>query len=161
MKSGPPRKAGPTKARMFVSQKRIVVEFGDCDPAGIVYNPQYLRWFDACTSALFANAGIPFKTVFKAHGGIGIPIVNVQAKFLLPSTYGDELMAESTVTRWGKSSFEVRHRFSKHGVLAVEGLETHVWSERVPGNPERIRSRPIPPEVIERLSVARTVSASP
>ena len=84
---------------MFVSQKRIVVEFGVCDPAGLVYNPQYLRWFDACISALFANAGIPDKDIFKAHGGIGIPIVNVQARFL-PSTYGDELMVESAVTRW-------------------------------------------------------------
>jgi 4-hydroxybenzoyl-CoA thioesterase len=146
---------------MFVSQKRIVVEFGDCDPAGIVYNPQYLRWFDACTSALFSNAGIPYKDIFKAHGGIGIPIVNVQARFLLSSTYGDELRAESTVTRWGKSSFDVRHRFLKGGALAVEGLETHVWAERIPDDPERIRSRAIPPEVIERLSVARTVIASP
>jgi hypothetical protein len=76
----PASEGGATKARMFVSQKRIVVEFGDCDPAGIVYNPQYLRWFGACSSALFANVGIPFRTIFKAHGGIGIPIVNVQGK---------------------------------------------------------------------------------
>jgi 4-hydroxybenzoyl-CoA thioesterase len=144
---------------MFVSQKRIVVEFGECDPAGIVYNPQYLRWFDACTSALFTNPGILYKEIFRAHGGIGIPIVNVQAKFLLPSTYGDELMAESTVMRWGKRSFDVRHRFMKGGILAVEGLETHVWAERVPDDPEKIRSRPLPPELIERLSAARTVGA--
>jgi hypothetical protein len=67
---------------MFVSKKCIVVEFGDCDPAGIVYNPQYLRWFDACTSALFANAGVPYKDIFKAHGGIGIPIVSVVRRVL-------------------------------------------------------------------------------
>ena len=31
---------------MFVSKKHLLVEWGHCDPAGIVFYPQYLAWFD-------------------------------------------------------------------------------------------------------------------
>ena len=45
---------------MLVSHKRLLVEWGDCDPAGIVFYPRYLAWFDDCTTALFLAAGLPF-----------------------------------------------------------------------------------------------------
>ena len=145
---------------MLVSQKRIMVEDGECGPAGIVYAPQYLRWFDACTTALFDNAGLPWVRLFKEHGVIGIPLVNLETRFLLPSTSGDELLAQSTVTRWGKSSFVIHHLFSKRDVSIVEGFETRVWAARDPAKPDRIQSRPLPREVVDRLSVPRTVVAT-
>jgi 4-hydroxybenzoyl-CoA thioesterase len=46
-------------------------------------------------------------------------------------------------------------------VLAVEGFETRVWAGRDPMNPERMKSRPLPAEVIERLSAASSTDASP
>ena len=145
---------------MLVSQKRILVQYGHCGPAGIVYSPQYMRWFDACTGALFDNAGLPLPRLFKEQGVIGIPIVKLETRFLLPFTYGDELLAQSTVTSWGKSSFVIHHLFLKCGVPAVEGFETRVWTERDPANPGRIQSRPLPPEIVDRLSVSRTVVAT-
>jgi 4-hydroxybenzoyl-CoA thioesterase len=35
----------------------------------------------------------------------------------------------------------------------VEGFETRVWTGRDPADPSRIRSQPIPAEVIEKLSL--------
>jgi 4-hydroxybenzoyl-CoA thioesterase len=137
---------------MFVSKKHLLVEWGHCDPAGIVFYPQYLAWFDDCTTGLFANAGIPTHSLFREHAILGVPLVDVRARFLAPSTFGDELVAESMVTEFRKSSFVVRHQFFKAGVLAVEGLETRVWTGTDPANPERMKSRPLPTEVIERLS---------
>jgi 4-hydroxybenzoyl-CoA thioesterase len=140
---------------MFVNQRRFLVEWGDCDPAGIVFYPRYVEWFDACTTALFTEAGMPIKTLFEAHGVIGIPLVDVKTRFLVPSTYGDELLAQSSVLEWRKSSFRLQHQFFKAGILAVEGVETRVWTGRDPANPDRLKSRPIPAEVIERLSAHR------
>ncbi len=145
---------------MLVSQKRIVVEYGHCGLVGIVYSPQYMKWFDACTCALFDNAGLALPHLFKEQGVVGIPVVKLETRFLLPVTYGEELLAESTVTRWGKSSFVIHHLFSKGGVPAVDGFETRVWTERDPANPDRIQSRPLPSEVVDRLSVPRTVVAN-
>lgn len=139
---------------MFVSQKHLLVEWGHCDPAGIVFYPQYFAWFDACATALFTNAGMPTRALFKHYGIVGVPLVDVRARFLMPSTFNDELLAESAVREFRKSSFIIRHQFFKAGALAVEGFETRVWAGRDPMNPERMKSRPLPAEVIERLSAS-------
>lgn len=137
---------------MFISHEHFRVEWGDCDPANIVFYPQYLKWFDACTSSLFKNAGLPLATLFKEHGIIGIPIVDLKVKFIVPSGFGDELLAESQIVEWRKSSFVVQHRFLKNKVLAVEGIETRVWTGIDPANPERMKSQSVPREIVERLS---------
>ena len=41
---------------MLVNSRQVEIEFGDCDPAGIVYYPNYFRMFDAATAHLFEAA---------------------------------------------------------------------------------------------------------
>jgi len=137
---------------MFVNRRRILVEFGDCDPAKIVFYANYFRWFDDCTTALFAAAGLPIQELFKSHRVIGIPIVDAQARFIIPSTYGDELEAESGIAEWRKSSFVITHKFFRQGELALEGRETRVWAAAHPTESRRMKAVPLPREVIEKLS---------
>ncbi len=138
---------------MFISHERFRIEWGDCDPANIVFYPQYLKWFDACTSSLFKNAGLPLPALFKDQGIIGIPIVDLKVKFMVPSGFGEELLAESQIMEWRKSSFLVQHRFLKDEVvLAVEGIETRVWTGIDPANPDRMKSQPVPREIVEKFS---------
>jgi 4-hydroxybenzoyl-CoA thioesterase len=145
---------------MFVNEREILVEWGDCDPAGIVFYPNYLAWFDHCTTALFNGAGLPTHALFKAHGIIGVPLVDLKVRFLSSSTFNDKLLARSRVLEWRKTSFLLQHQFYKGGVLAVEGVETRVWTGPDPENPGRLKSRSIPAEVIERLSSSRPVETS-
>jgi 4-hydroxybenzoyl-CoA thioesterase len=140
---------------MFVNRIRIRVEFGDCDPAQIVFFANYFRWFDQCTTALFRAAGLPLQKLFKAHGVVGIPLVEARVRFILPSSFGDELVAESCVTEWRKSSFVISHRFLQHGELAAEGWETHVWAAAHPTKARRLKSVPLPQDVIRILSTAQ------
>jgi 4-hydroxybenzoyl-CoA thioesterase len=137
---------------MFVNRVRIRVEFGDCDPAQIVFFANYFRWFDECTTALFLAAGLPLKKLFKTHGVAGIPLVEARARYIIPSSFGDELVAESCVTEWRKSSFVISHKFLRNGELAVEGWETHVWAAAHPTKANRMKSVPLPQEVIRKLS---------
>src|SRR3984957_7588886 len=137
---------------VLVSHKKLLVEWGHCDPAGIVFFPQYLAWFDDCTTALFLDTGMPIQSLFKEHGVIGIPVVDVRARFILPSKFGDELTVESTVTEFGKRSFVIRPQITKLGALVVEGFSTRVWTGPDPSDPSKMKSRPLPKEVIARLS---------
>ena len=41
---------------MLVNTRVVRIEWGDCDPAGIIYYPRYFAIFDACTSALIERA---------------------------------------------------------------------------------------------------------
>ena len=137
---------------MFVSRKTLRVDWGDCDPAGIVFYPQYLKWFDGCTSSMFENVGLALPGLFKQHGIIGIPVVDLKVRFIIPSSFGDELLVESKVREWRRSSFVIQHQFFKGDSLAVAGMETRVWTGVDPVVPDRMKSRPVPAEIIERFS---------
>jgi 4-hydroxybenzoyl-CoA thioesterase len=137
---------------MFVSRRDITIEWGDCDPAGIVYFPRYFAIFDSCTWTLFTAALGMKKAALLAHyGTVGCPMVDVCARFLIPCTFGDEVVVESRIAELRRSSFDVQHRLLKVGSPAVECLETRVWSATDPDQPGRLKSQPIPPEVRARL----------
>ena len=131
-----------------VSKRQILVEWGHCDPAGIVFNPRFFEWFDFCTAGLFAHVGLPKPQLLKKYGIVGIPLVESQAKFLSPSRFGDTIVIESSITSFKRSSFDVEHRLYNGGTLAVEARETRVWVTRHPNDPKKIKSQYIPQEVI-------------
>ncbi len=137
---------------MLTNTRTILVEWGDCDPLGIVFYPRYFAWFDAATIALFAAAGLPKSQLLADYGLAGIPLVDARARFIVPSKFGDEARIETTIAEFRRSSFDVRHRLLRGDTLAVEGFETRVWAVKDPGDPGRIRSQPIPEEVIARFA---------
>lgn len=136
---------------MLINRKTIHVEWGDCDPAGIVYYPRYFAYFDNCTNALFEAAGLPKHHMLKAYGIVGIPMVDTRARFLAPSRFGDDIVVESHIAEWRRSSFDVQHKVLKKDVLAVECSETRVWAVRSKTDPDAIASQPVPQDVIARF----------
>jgi 4-hydroxybenzoyl-CoA thioesterase len=143
-----------SKKDKTISRKTIQIEWGDCDPANIVYFPRYLEYFDGCTTALFKHLGLAKPDIIREYGIIGIPIVDLQARFIAPSKFSDEVVVESQVTGWRRSSFSVRHRLYNKRVLAVECFETRVWTGLSAAKPGKIEGRPIPPEVISKFSAS-------
>jgi 4-hydroxybenzoyl-CoA thioesterase len=130
------------------------VEWGDCDPAGIVFYPRYFEWFNACTAALFAAAGISSRALHETYGLVGIPMVDTRAQFFIPSTFDEELTVESTLLEFRRSSFDIRHRMLKHDALAVLCVETRVWAVRDPENPRGLKSAPVPADIIALFTPA-------
>jgi 4-hydroxybenzoyl-CoA thioesterase len=136
----------------LTNRKTIQIEWGDCDPAQIVYFPRYFAYFDACTTALFQKAGLPKREMLKTYRIIGIPLVDLRASFMSPSRLSDKVVVESEITEWRRSSFSVRHRLFNKNVLAVECFEIRVWAVLSSTDPEGIEGQPVPQEVIERFS---------
>lgn len=133
---------------MFTAHREILVEWGDCDPAGIVFNPRYFEWFDACTAGLFAQAGLTKPQLIERFGIVGIPLVETRARFLLSSRWGERVSVESQITAFRRSSFDVRHRLLRGFEEAVLGEETRVWAGRHPDDPTKLKSQPVPKEVM-------------
>lgn len=129
---------------MLINRRNVRIEWGDCDPAGIVYFPRYFEMFDAATAALFESVGYKKPLLLQTFGIIGFPAVNVSSTFSVPCSFGDDVVIESTIAEWGRSSFKVQHRLLKGGALAVEGWETRVWAVRDPTRPSGIRGETIP-----------------
>jgi 4-hydroxybenzoyl-CoA thioesterase len=127
----------------------IDVDFGDCDPAQIVFYPNYFRWFDRGTWRLFAGMGLSRDTLRERYGLAGHPIVKAGGEFFASSRPGDRITVQTGVTRWGGKSFDLRHVIHKSdGRLAAEGFETRVWAVADPDDPARMRGGRIPDEVI-------------
>lgn len=136
---------------MFTNRRDVQIQWGDCDPANIVYYPRYFAMFDDATSALFAAAGCSKLDLVKVYGLVGIPMVDTRAKFHIPSTYGDWISIESRIEKIGRSSFEVTHKVYKGEKLAIEGFETRVLVGRDPADPDKLKSAPFPQEIIDKF----------
>jgi 4-hydroxybenzoyl-CoA thioesterase len=136
---------------MFISRRSIRVDWGHCDPAGIVFYPNYFRWFDECTSALFENAGLPLPRLYREHGLKGFPLLDARATFAASASFGDDLAAQSCVVEWNAKTLKVQHRFLRGGSLVVEGWELRVCVVAHPDDPARLKSTAIPDEVKRRL----------
>jgi len=136
---------------MLVNRRDVQIQWGDCDPANIVFYPRYFEMFDASTALLFERAGFSKQEIVRRYGLVGIPMVDTRAKFYLSSTYGDWISIESCVESFKRSSFEVTHKVFKGDALAIEAYETRVLVGRHPDDPARLKSAPMPEEIIARF----------
>ena len=84
----------------------------------------------------------------------GMPLVDVRARFLIPSRFGEDVDIESKVGEFRRSSFVVEHRLRKGDALAVECFETRVWIRRHPDDRNEMQSQPVPDDVKARFETA-------
>jgi 4-hydroxybenzoyl-CoA thioesterase len=132
----------------FTNTRTVRIEWGDCDPAGIIFYPAYFKIFDNATAALFEAAlGMTKFQYLKAYDFAGFPLVDTRARFVKPTRFGDDVSVESRVT-FGTASFTVQHRISLKGDLCAEGTEKRAWVVRDGGG---IRSQAIPQGVLEKF----------
>lgn len=137
---------------MLVNRRALRIEWGQCDPAGIVFYPQYLIIFDTAAGYLFERTGLTPAAMRKKYGIVGMPVVEVGARFVQPCRFDDSVIIESEVSEWGRSSFTVRHRILKDGELALDGFEKRVWAAPHPERPGAIKAQAVPAEIIASLS---------
>jgi 4-hydroxybenzoyl-CoA thioesterase len=136
----------------FINRWQFTIEWGHCDPAGIVFSSRFFEFFDWGTWLLFEAAlGTKPADLAAAYGIMGLPLVDTGARFLAPARFGDAVELTSEVSEFRRSSFDLAHRLFVRGELAVEGRETRVWAIRDPANPTLIKSHAIPDEVIARF----------
>jgi 4-hydroxybenzoyl-CoA thioesterase len=107
--------------------------------------------FDDSTSILFEAAGFSKQDIVKKYGLVGIPMVDTRAKFYIASTHGDWISIESRIESFKRSSFEVTHKVFKGEALAIEAFETRVLVGHHPDDPGRLKSAPVPPEIVAKF----------
>lgn len=130
--------------------RNVRIEWGQCDPAGIVYAPRYFDIFGESTVLLFEAAGLPKKREMLASMNVaGFPMVDVSARFLATCSYGDDVVVESAAPVFGNSSFTVEHRISLDGQTCVECTEKRVWTVPAPDRAGGLRSERVPDVVRE------------
>ncbi len=139
----------------IVNLRELTVEWGHCDPAGIVFHPRFIEYFDWCCALLLEKAtGMTKAQLGPAYGFAGFPIVDLQVRFIGAVTYNDQIRIYSTIHELKRSSFGLRHVLVKDGRNAVECSQTRVWCSADPADPKKIKASPIPDEVVAKLKRA-------
>ncbi|MGN7876956.1 acyl-CoA thioesterase [Mitsuaria sp. TWR114] len=133
-------------------EREVLVRFGHCDPAGIVFFPRYYELLNAFVEDWFNEGlGVSYAELLGPRR-IGLPTVQLQTNFERISRQGDRLTQRLWIERVGRSSLSLRVRFdgadgarvSFGQVLVCTSLETH-------------QSQPFPEDV--RAALVRAVQA--
>ena len=139
----------PSRVAVFPCQ----VQWGDCDPAGIIFYPTYFRWMDAATWAFMDSVGFGPKRMRAEHRSM--PLVSAQCEFLFPAEHGDRCEVRSRIARFGGKSFVVAHDVARSdGTALAKGSETRVWGRHAEGPGSPMRGEMIP-EAVKALFGAR------
>jgi 4-hydroxybenzoyl-CoA thioesterase len=112
----------------LLMSRSLTVEWGECDPLGIIFYPTYFHYFDASSHRLFELAGHDMASLRSTYGLAGPVIVEAKASFMQPVTHGDELTAEAFVSEWRARVFTVAHRIRHGDTLVCEGHEMRAWA---------------------------------
>lgn len=128
----------------------VPVEFGDTDPAAIVFYPNFFRWFDASAWHLFIKAGLTLDVLRDDFGLIGLPLVDAKSRFITPARFGDTIEITSRVAIWKSKAFDVVHEVYKDGEICAEGTETRVCARLA--DDMTMHAISIPDEIRQRLS---------
>ena len=129
-----------------VFKTNILVRFGDCDPAGIVFYPRYFEMInnlveDWCAIGLEHS----FRTLHMEQG-LGLPTVHIETDFVAASELGETLRAELQVRKIGAASITLDIRIlgpdgadRVRCTLVLVALDLHTRSAM--SLPEALRTR--------------------
>ena len=130
----------------------FTVEWGETDAAGIVFYPNYFRWFDRATHALFKSIGLPISELGSQYG-FAHPIVDSGCRFFSPLRYDDLVRLETTVTEVRERTFRLQHELFKGETSVGSGYEVRAWvKNETEGGRGTIKAVSIPPEMAQKLS---------
>jgi acyl-CoA thioester hydrolase len=117
------------------------VRYNECDPQGVVFNANYLTYFDLTMTELWRELG-----GYEAMVDAGVDMVVAEARILYrsPLRFDDEFEAQVEVTRLGDTSMSAEILLVRDGDRCAEGELRYVFVESGGGSkapiPESIRA---------------------
>ena len=126
----------------------VLINFGDCDPAGIVFFPNFSRWMDASSLNFFVACGIPiWSELVKTTGITGTPVLEINVKYSNAAKYGETIRIATSITEWRDKVFIQKHVVTRGETLICEGREVRAFITRHPDDPKRIKAIRVPDEI--------------
>jgi acyl-CoA thioester hydrolase len=120
----------------FVHELRV--RYGECDPQGIVFNANYLLYFDVVFTELWRAAVGPWQDMVTR--GIDAVVAEASLSFRAPARFDDQLALRAQITRVGTTAITTAIDVLRDEELLVAGQLRHVcvaadtWSKtELPG----------------------------
>lgn len=124
----------------------VKIRFGQCDPAGIVYTPNWFDIFNGVVEDWYpACLGLDYHAILR-DDRIGVGYAHASADFLLPGFMGETVDVAVVLGKIGRASFNLTLHALKGDDEAVRGRLVVVCTSLV-----EHRAVPIPPKLREAL----------
>ncbi len=131
-----------------VFEKAVRIRFSHCDPAGIVYHPEYFRLLNELQEEFLHEViGMGFIEVLRF--GLGFPVAGVKCDFAAPSRVGDDCVARLWLERLGTTSMRFAFTIHSDGELRLKCVETNVCVKQTADG--KLVKSPIPEELLAKL----------
>ena len=127
-------------------EKRQLIRFHHCDPAGIVFYPEYLVIIDELIEDWFTEGMSTSFADLHAKERVGIPAARIEVDFLSPSKIGDMLCLRLFVTRIGTKSFTLMVEATVDETVRLRAVLV-----RVVASLDGLKSIPIPDALRAKL----------
>ena len=128
----------------IIKAYKVKVEWGDCDPYGIVFYPNFYKWMDSAQWSYFNKIKQPITKLEKIYGIVGLPLVHTEANYISACYREDILKIETRLIKITKSTIKLAHVIKRKNIEVCSGSETRIWAKNIEG---KIISSPIPNEV--------------
>jgi acyl-CoA thioester hydrolase len=103
---------------------KLRVRYGECDPQGIVFNANYLLYFDVAFTELWRAAVGPWQEMVQR--GVDAVVADASLSFRAPARFDDQLELPARVVRLGRSAITTEIDVLRDGQLLVAGRLRHV-----------------------------------
>jgi acyl-CoA thioester hydrolase len=104
----------------------IRVRYGECDPQGVVFNANWLAFFDIVITELFRER-VSGDYTGMLESGTDMVVAEATVRFLGPAGFDDEIDFAVTVTRLGNTAMSSRIEASVAGSPVAGGDMRHVF----------------------------------
>ncbi|WP_158964429.1 acyl-CoA thioesterase [Chachezhania sediminis] len=101
----------------------VPISFGHCDPAGIVFYPNYFRWFDRCFHSFLAARGGGHAAICKELDARGIGLMDAGANFTAPAGENDVMLLNMWLADWAERSLRIEYEGEVKGRTVLRGHE--------------------------------------
>jgi acyl-CoA thioester hydrolase len=133
---------------MRSNELEMLVNWGDTDKAGIVYYPNFFKWFDIAGHQFFRSCNLAPANLEESHGII-VPLLDVQCTFEKSLRYDDIITIHTTVEEINRKTIKLRHIVYRDGLRVAHGYELRGWVKK---SIEGIKAVLIPDDVKMILS---------
>lgn len=110
-------------------KRDLIIEWGNCDEAGIVFYPNFFHWFDGTYQALLRSKGLSQRKIRKQFGTV-TPLVDCGANFRSPVTY-DDLITIAAEIEWAERRMRVNYTVTCGERHVATGFELRAWAQVV------------------------------
>jgi acyl-CoA thioester hydrolase len=113
----------------------IRVRYADTDKMGIVYNGNYLTYFEIGRTELLRSLGMPYAVL--EEQGFQLPVIEAHIEYKLPAEYDDLLSVKATCKMERGILLYINYEITKDDKLLTIGHTIHPFMNIITGKPIR------------------------